>query len=148
MKSSSKVLAAAVVMMAVAGCATAQNCISCQPVYTSCSTCCNNCFTLSSPPTKIIPDLKTAPDKLPAYKERVLLWDGEEWSIATRDSTDSSGEHWNILGTSYYGVSKKHPMWESLPPAPKDTPMCTATIDDKPKSWLPKGGMCRVEDAK
>jgi len=149
MKSSSKALISAAVLMGIAGCVKAQTscCISGSTMIFSCSSCCSDCT-----PTVTIPDVKTAPDKLPAYGEWTLIWTGEVWGLAERTSSDATGEHWiiytGVRGGASSGASKKHPMWQSLPSSPKDTPMCTATVDDKPKSWLPKGGMCRVEDAK
>lgn len=95
---------------------------------------------------KKIPDLKTAPTVLPAYKERVLLWDGEEWQMGYRLSSDEQGEHWYLMSGRRM-ISKKRPMWQSLPPDPKDTPMCSGTADGKALSWKPKNGQCFITDA-
>lgn len=103
---------------------------------------CNGCNQIIK-----IPDVKSGPSSLPAYNDRVLLWTGESWEFAQRTSTDSKGENWNILGTSDFGVSKKHPMWQSIPADPNDTPMCTGTVDGHPHAWKPKGGLCAIADA-
>lgn len=149
----SKVLMLALVsVLAACGCkdSDAQGCGNCtNGIWTSTgntSFCAGSCSSLNTAIIKI-PDLKSGPSALPAYKDRVLLWTGEEWDFAERTSTDGDGEHWNILGTSNYGVSKKHPMWQSVPADPNDTPMCTGIVDGHPRAWKPKGGMCPIADA-
>jgi hypothetical protein len=140
--------------LAMSGCAKAQQTTCCTSGFTwgtgegyCCgqSGVCSPCAP-SAPDYKRVPDVKKAPSELPAYGERVLLWTGESWVIAKRIRTDKDGDCWDIEGAQYM-LSKKRPMWQSLPSEPQGTPMCTAIVGGSPKAWLPKNGICKVEDA-